>query len=409
MQIPLLNQKGHVNQSKGFVPAILLVVLAALGVTGVGTAAASNNSVPGDPLFGLDKAIEEIQVTLAGNDQARARIRLEFAKERLVELETLANTNRLVDPAVTEAQNALNNATTTLSTVETKFKENQIRLESTDLQALLTQLQNLLITHQGLIRKVEIKVKGGEVKAKIKLFEQEASESAEALEDDLDDLEDDGQLNASLARQLKAELKGILVKFGGIFQLTSGGVTYTLTASSGVNLDQFIGKLVELKGIAQNTSPTSITVTKVELEDEVEDEEEELQVEASPKVEAKGFVRSSGSGFVLTFNGGTALYSISSSIINLNTYIDKFVKVEGNLTGNTLNVWEIRVKQTSSGKPVTPALSTAGPSRKKDETKIEEKKEESKKEEEKKSEDKSGSLSKSEDEKEGKSEDKVED
>lgn len=402
--------KLSLPNKQGFVPAILLVVLAALGVTGVGTVAASNNSVPGDPLFGLDKAIEELQVTLAGNDEAKVKIRLELAKERLVELETLANTNRPVDPGVTEAQTALNNATTTLSTVETKFKENQIRLESTDLQALLTQLQNLLTNHQGLIRKVEIKIKDGEVKAKIKLFEQEASDSAEALEDDLEDLEDDGQLNASLVKQLKAELKGVLVKVGEIFQLTSGGITYTLTPPTGVNIDQFVGKLVELKGVAQNTSPTNITVTNVELEDEAEDEEEELEVEASPKVEAKGVVRSSDSGFVLTFNGGTTLYSLTSTTINLNAYADKFVKIEGNLTGNTLNVREIKVKQTSSGKPLAPALSTSGSSGKKEETKIEEKKkEESKKEEEKKSEDKSGSSSKSEDKKEDKSENKDKD
>lgn len=369
MKISLSNQKG-------FVPAILLVILTALGVTGVGTVAASNNSVPGDPLFGLDKAVEEIQVSLATNDGSKAKVRLEIVRERLTELETLANTNRTVDPAVTEAQLAVNNATTALSTVETKFKEDKITLESSDLQALLTQLQNLLTTHQGLIRKVEIKVKDGEVKAKIKLFEQEASESADLIEDDLEDLEDDGQLNSSLVKTLKAELEGTLVKSGNLFQLTSGGITYTLTPSAGVNLDGFIGKVVEVKGTALNTSPTNVTVTKIELEDD----EDELEVEGLPKVEAKGFVRSNGSGFTLTFNGETVLYSITSSTINLNLYVNKFVEVEGTLSGNLLDVKEVEVKQTSSGKPVTPALSTSGSDKGKVEVKVEEKDEEDDKE-----------------------------
>lgn len=331
---------------KGFAPAIILIILAAVGITGVGTTVAANNSVPGDPLFGLDKAIEEVQVSLATNDETQAKIKLQIAKERLDELDSLESTNRPVDPAVTEAQLAISDATTTLSVVETKFKENKITLESTDLQALLTELQSLLVAHQGLIKKVEIKIKDGEVKAKIKLFEQEASESAELIDDDLEDLEDDGQLNASLVRRLKAELRGVLLKVDNLFQLTTGGVTYTLTSQAGINLDHYTGKLVELKGTALNTSPTQVTVTKIELEEE--EKKEDLEVKGSPGIEARGFVRSSGNGFVLAFNGGTILYSLSSTNVHLSVYVGKFVKVEGVLTGNVLNVKEIEVKQTSA-------------------------------------------------------------
>lgn len=189
--------KNLLSSRRGFVPAILLLVLAAVGITGVGTVTASNNSNPGDTLFGLDKAVEEMRVTFTPGDEAKAKIRLEIAGERLDELQTLANTNNPVDPAVPEVQQALSNATAAVRSVEVKFKENNIKLQSTDLQALLTELQTLLTTHQGLIRKVEIKIEDGEIKAKIKLFEKEASESAELVDDDLDDLEDDGQLNDS--------------------------------------------------------------------------------------------------------------------------------------------------------------------------------------------------------------------
>lgn len=189
--------KNLLSNRRGFAPAIILLVLGALGITGVGTATASNNSNPGDALFGLDKAVEELRVTFTPGEEAKAKIRLEIASERLNELQTLANNNDPVDPAVPEVQQALTNATAAVNNVEVKFKENKIKLQSTDLQALLIELQALLATHQGLIRKVEIKIEDGEVKAKIKLFEKEATESAELVDDDLDDLEDDGLLNDS--------------------------------------------------------------------------------------------------------------------------------------------------------------------------------------------------------------------
>lgn len=189
--------KNMLSKQRGFAPAILLLILAAVGITGAGTVTASNNSNPGDVLFGLDKTVEEVRVTFTPGDEAKAKIRLEIAGERLDELQTLANTNNPVDPAVPEVQQALSNATAAVNNVEIKFKENKIKLESSDLQALLTELQTLLTAHQGLIRRVEIKIEDGKIKAKIKLFEKEASESAELVDDDLDDLEDDGLLNDS--------------------------------------------------------------------------------------------------------------------------------------------------------------------------------------------------------------------
>lgn len=349
--------KTFLPNQRGFAPAVVLLILAAVGISGVGTVAASNASNPGDVLFGLDKAVEELQVTFTPSDEEKAKIRLEIAEERLGELQTLENTNQPVTPAITETQQALNNATVAVNNIEIKFKENKIKLRSTDLQALLTELQALLTTHQGLIRKVEIKIEDGEVRAKIKLFEQEATESAELIDDDLDDLEDDGLLNASIARMLEVELKGTLANSGAGFQITHGGKTYTLIPGPGVNLNSFAGKLVELKGFASNNTPTQVTVTKIELEDELEDDEEELEVEGLPEVKVKGFIRSSGGGFTLTFNGGTVLYTLVSTKVNLSSFVNKFVEVEGVLSGNVLRVHEVEVKKTdSSGKPVAPAL-----------------------------------------------------
>ena len=352
MRIGFFNQKGFI------LPPLLVVALVILGVGGLGTATAANSAKPGDVLFGLDQTIEELRVKIAGGDFSKAEVRLEISKERLSEFEQLTNANQLVDAAVTETQQAVTTATQTVSEVEVKFKENKITLKATDLQALLQELQVVLANHQGLIRRVEVRIKDDVIRAKVKFFEQEASESAELIEDDLDDLEDDGLLNASTAQTLEIELKGTLTKSGTEFQLTSGGKTYTLTPSAGVNLDDFSGKLVELEGFAQNSTPTQVTVTKIEIEDDEEGEDEVIDVKGPPEVEARGFVRKLGGTFSLTSNGKT-IYTLVSKL-NLANFVDKFVKVEGTLSGATLNVLEIEVRKTKDGKPVTPALSTSG-------------------------------------------------
>lgn len=399
--------KKLLTNQQGIVPIVLFAILAVLGVTGVGTIAASNNSKPDDALFALDKTVEEIRFTVAAGEPARVKVRLAIAQERLDELNEIAQTEGEVDSAVAEVQLAIANATTSVSDVETKFKDNKITLTATDIQALLAQLQSILTTHKGLVRKVEVKIKDGEIKAKVKLFETKASESAELVDDDIDDLEDDGKLNASTAGQIEVELKGLVTKVGNLFQLTSGGKTYTLTASQPtLTLDTFVGKTVELKGTALNSTTTMVTVQRIEIEDEVEDEDEdELDVTASPEIEAKGTVGQSAGGFTLTVSGATA-YTLTSTI-NLQTYVGKFVKVEGHLNGTTLSVSEIEVKPDSSGKPVTPALSTVGSSGKKEEVKIEEKHKES--EEELEDEDKSGSSNEDSDDNSGSGNDDTED
>lgn len=182
---------------KGLTPVIVILIIAALGLGGVGTAAAANNSKPGDPLFGLDTALEQIQINLASDDISKAKVGLEIAGERLDELNTLEETGGEVDVAALGVQTAVDNATSNVNNVQTKFKENKITISSTDLQALLTELQNILTTHQGLIRRVEIKIKDGEIRAQIKLFEKEASKSAVQVKEDLRDIEDDGELNDS--------------------------------------------------------------------------------------------------------------------------------------------------------------------------------------------------------------------
>lgn len=62
---------------------------AALLVGAVTTAAASNNSLPGDPLYGVKLDIERVQLATTLDSAARARLQLQFADVRLEEAQRL--------------------------------------------------------------------------------------------------------------------------------------------------------------------------------------------------------------------------------------------------------------------------------------------------------------------------------
>lgn len=180
-------EMGSKRNQLGVVPVFVIALLAILGLGGVTTVLA-NNSVPGDPLFALDQAVETLQISLAGSNEAKVKIRLAIAEERVEELTEIPSDSEFVDDALEEAQEAIDD-------VETEIEENHIQIEAASLEALLTQLQSLLVLYQGRISEIEIEVEDGEAKAELELFEVEATESAELVEDALEDLDEDGDLD----------------------------------------------------------------------------------------------------------------------------------------------------------------------------------------------------------------------
>jgi len=83
---------------------IALVVLLAAG----GTVAVSDAARPGDVLFPIDRAAEEVRLSFTSNAEAKADLRARFAEERVAEFE------EIVAEEMEEAK-ATGNATTTLS------------------------------------------------------------------------------------------------------------------------------------------------------------------------------------------------------------------------------------------------------------------------------------------------------
>ena len=82
-------------------PAVRLAYAGALAVAlmvgGITVAAASGNSLPGDPLYGVKLRIESAQLATTLDFAARARLELQFADARLAEAQRLFAAGRVQD------------------------------------------------------------------------------------------------------------------------------------------------------------------------------------------------------------------------------------------------------------------------------------------------------------------------
>lgn len=99
--------------------ALALLAVIAMLVIGVGGAIAADRSVPGDPLFGLDRALERLQMKMAVREEARAHLATLIATERERECGVLLQEKRLevmeaatpvVDQALADAQTLVRRA-----------------------------------------------------------------------------------------------------------------------------------------------------------------------------------------------------------------------------------------------------------------------------------------------------------
>jgi hypothetical protein len=81
-----------IPQTRRFSMAWMLALLLVGSVLiGGGTAYASDAAVPGQPLYGLDRSLEEIQSELTSDPEAFVALQLAFADERLSEAQELAS------------------------------------------------------------------------------------------------------------------------------------------------------------------------------------------------------------------------------------------------------------------------------------------------------------------------------
>lgn len=91
----------------------LVIALIAL-VAGGSTIAASDSSRPGDLLFPIDRTVESVRLTFAGQE-GKAKLQVEFAEERLDEVESLIKEESEDDDTATSTEEVSDDAKENLS------------------------------------------------------------------------------------------------------------------------------------------------------------------------------------------------------------------------------------------------------------------------------------------------------
>lgn len=95
----------------------------------IGTAVAALQSLPGQPIYPLKQVVERIELRFAKNDTDRANLQLEFANNRLDELERVLEKNRKGQISEAEVskvvQSTVNNLTETTKTLTQASVQNQ--------------------------------------------------------------------------------------------------------------------------------------------------------------------------------------------------------------------------------------------------------------------------------------------
>ncbi len=207
----------------------LLIALAVL-FSGTGVVAASDAAKPGDALFGIDLAVERLQLSLAGSEK-RNELAREFARERLQEIQKLRG-----DGSVDDDDNASSTPTTsglteaeadvftneTVVKIELNNRKFGFTTDSKTREALITEIAvrydiDRLVVDAALVLHTEDRasrpedrafVNGqGRVNSEVSLDDDEKHDIKVSLDQVLRELKDD---TSSSSASLRAALQGIL-------------------------------------------------------------------------------------------------------------------------------------------------------------------------------------------------------
>lgn len=178
--------RNHKINNKSFIfqPMMIPIIAAIVILLGgsVGTVVASDNAKPGDALFGIDQASENVHVFLSFSDTAKAKVKAEIAEEREEERVELESEGRSDDALEAEehADNALVNAIETISRVRLKMQEKG----NTEAEQALAEVEAKLISlrtlrdqrndedeqdEQSGLSEVEVKIQNNTAQVKLEM------------------------------------------------------------------------------------------------------------------------------------------------------------------------------------------------------------------------------------------------
>jgi hypothetical protein len=166
------------NAWRSFLRPAMAVGLAALVlIAGAGTAAAG--SLPGDPAFGLKKALENIQVTFTFDDVKRVELLGQIADRRLDDLQKVAERSDKAPTASEEFADAV-----------TKFRAAVDAVQAASPEDKSTAVQNLVDAardkHEAVLDQVQEKVSNERAKEAIERAKDEENKDTEGEKKDKD-------------------------------------------------------------------------------------------------------------------------------------------------------------------------------------------------------------------------------
>ncbi len=113
------NQRTILKPKRRFAMAWVFIAITALSLGGIGTVSASNDALPGDLLYPVKIASEDIQL-LFNDDKHDALLLLDFMDERLQEIETLTEDENIegIDLALESYQNHMEQITNLMTKLQ---------------------------------------------------------------------------------------------------------------------------------------------------------------------------------------------------------------------------------------------------------------------------------------------------
>jgi len=182
---------------------VTLFIVLALLVGAGGTVAASDSARPGDLLFPIDRAVEDIRATFASTDN-KVELKIKFSEERLDEIESILDDesstttpNGVSEEATQNLSYALDILTMHLADIHGLASTTpgiaqalsviEARLQQ-DANSLPQELKIKIRDDRG---RIELKTEEGKIKVKIKNGEVEVEVKSEDEDEEKDESKDD--------------------------------------------------------------------------------------------------------------------------------------------------------------------------------------------------------------------------
>lgn len=200
---------------RGIAHLVLIGIIAALFVSGSGVAVASNGSKPGDTLYSIDRASENVQLALAVTDSLKTTTHIAIAEERLLEIKALLAEKDVnaagIDVALSNFEEHKSRVSELLGDdggvdEQEQELENKLGDKKAEIDKLFESQQKLLESQREALKKqYEQALKDGDVakaatlKAQIDGFENILKEAEEARETQKQEVEEQSEAEKQAA------------------------------------------------------------------------------------------------------------------------------------------------------------------------------------------------------------------